>query len=43
MSTPMSEDQPLPSDDQPRGTRAVKTFIYEVTAGQPKGVGEAST
>jgi hypothetical protein len=43
MSTPLSEDQPLPSDDRPRGTRAVKTFIYEVTAGRPKGVGDASS
>jgi hypothetical protein len=43
MSTPPSEGQPLRNDDQPRGTRAVKTFIYEVTAGEPKGVGEASS
>jgi hypothetical protein len=42
MSPPMSEDQPPRNDDEPRGKRAVKTFIYEVTAGQPKGVGDAS-
>jgi hypothetical protein len=42
MSTPLPDGQPLPSDDAPPGKRAVKTFVYEVTAGQPKGVGDAS-
>jgi hypothetical protein len=43
MLTPSSNGQPLPSDEAPPGKRAVKTFIYEVTAGEPKGVGEASS